>query len=100
MLVDRAPGLDYWKPLTRALALLWVACGPGPARADDESLVFTPAGFDRPGRPATAPAGASARLQIVVTDGPDGPPTPCRVNVVGADGQYYQPAENPLSAYS
>ena len=26
--------------------------------------------------------------------------TPCRINVVGADGNFYQPAENRLSPYS
>ena len=29
-----------------------------------------------------------------------GKPTPCRINVVGPDGNFYQPAENPLSLYS
>src|SRR5262249_12015315 len=42
----------------------------------------------------------SAHLEIVVTDGTDGLPTPCRINVVGGDGQYYQPEQNSLSAYS
>ena len=70
-------------------------------RGDDEALIFTPAGFDRPGTPATIPANdpAAARLEIVVLDGERGRPTPCRVNVVGADGRSYQPAEDRLSPY-
>src|SRR3954468_15229922 len=97
MILDRAFGAV----LARTLACVGLTlCGAGDARADDESLVFTPAGFDRPGAPATATPEGSARLKIVVSAGGDGGPTPCRVNVVGADGRFYQPAENPLSPYS
>src|SRR4051794_32038792 len=86
------------KPPARLLGLLSLALGlmlGGEARADDEALIFTPAGFDRPGSPATSAGETSARLEIVVLDGVRGRPTPCRVNVVGADGQFYQPAEDP-----
>jgi putative membrane-bound dehydrogenase-like protein len=72
------------------------------ARGDDEAVIFTPAGFDRPGLPATLAAGdpAAARLEITVIDGRSGGPTACRLNVVGPDGRFYQPAEDRLSPYS
>jgi len=83
-----------------ALTAAFLICGG--ARGDDEALIFTPAGFDRPGTPATIPANDpdAARLEIVVLDRERGRPTPCRVTVVGADGRFYQPAEDRLSPYS
>ncbi len=92
-------------PAARLIGLLVLIVGflaSGNVRGDDEALIFTPAGFDQPGTPATvAPDdAASARLEIVVLDGEHGRPTPCRVNVVGADGRFYQPAEDRLSPYS
>ena len=56
------------------------------ARADDEALVFTPAGFDKPGVPATAEGPDVGRLAIIVSDRATGRPTPCRIKVVGPDG--------------
>src|SRR4051812_48962500 len=82
-------------PPFRRTGLLLAALGvlgSGAARGDDESIVFTPPGFERPGLAATASGPSSARLEIVVLDGPGGQPTPCRLNVVGADGQFYQTA--------
>jgi putative membrane-bound dehydrogenase-like protein len=84
----------------RALVIAVGLLAIGAARGDDEALIFTPPGFDRPGPTATAPAEGTARLEIVVLDGERGGPTPCRVNVVGADGRFYQPAENRLSPFS
>lgn len=88
----------------RALIVtLWTACvafHASLARADDEALLFTPAGFDREGRPAVVEGKNVGRLEITVLDSATGRPTPCRINVVGPDGQYYQPAENPLAPYS
>lgn len=70
------------------------------ARAGDEELVFTPPGFDRPGKPARAMEADAAFLRITVVDDATGRPTLCRVNVVGPDGQFYQPADNPYAAFS
>ena len=42
----------------------------------------------------------AARLNVTIVDAATGKPTLCRVNVVGADGNYYQPQDNPLAAYS
>jgi putative membrane-bound dehydrogenase-like protein len=71
-----------------------------PVRGDDEAIVFTPPGFDRPGIAATASGDAVARLEITLVDGKDGRPTPGRVNVIGPDGKFYQPAENRLTPFS
>jgi putative membrane-bound dehydrogenase-like protein len=78
-------------------ALAW---GAGFARADDEALIFTPPGFDRPGAAAKATGAEVGQVEVVVLDPATGKSTPCRINVVGPDGNFYQPAENPLSLYS
>jgi len=66
----------------------------------DEATIFTPPGSTRPGTVAVAPAESTARLKVTIVDQKSGQPTPCRVNVVGSDGNFYQPQENPLAAYS
>jgi putative membrane-bound dehydrogenase-like protein len=66
----------------------------------DEALVFTPPGQDHPGKPAVAAGKDVARLNVTVVDRQSGKPTACRVNVVGADGNFYEPKDNPLAAYS
>lgn len=93
------PGRLLW-PACWAVFVAIVAAASSPALADDEALIFTPAGFDRPGQPVNAPPAAGARLKIVVRDRVKGDATPCRINVVGADGNYYQPAPGPLTPYS
>ena len=77
-----------------------LAWGAAFARGDDEALIFTPPGFDRPGVPAKATGADVGHVEVVVLDPATGKPTPCRINVVGPDGNFYQPAENPLSLYS
>lgn len=59
---------------------------------DHEEIFFTAAGFDRPGVPKEADVNSSATLRIEVRDQQSGLLTPCRINVVGPDGNYYQPA--------
>jgi len=68
----------------------------GPA---DEALIFTPPGFDKVGVPAVAEGPRAGRLRITVRDGRTGQPTPCRVNVVGLDGNYYEPKESHLKIH-
>lgn len=68
----------------------------GPA---DEALIFTPPGFDKIGVPAIAEGPQAGRLRITVRDGRTGQSTPCRVNVVGLDGNYYEPKESHLKIY-
>lgn len=77
-----------------------LAWGPPLAGADDEALIFTPPGFERPGVPVRATGADVGHVEVVVLDPETGKPTPCRLNVVGPDGNFYQPAENPLSLYS
>jgi putative membrane-bound dehydrogenase-like protein len=71
-----------------------------PASADDEALIITPPGFSRPGEAKTVSGSNTARLHIKVHDSATGRPTSCRLNVVGPDGHFYQPAPNRLSPYS
>ncbi|HEY4309204.1 MAG TPA: CehA/McbA family metallohydrolase [Pirellulales bacterium] len=68
--------------------------------AREEAYIFTPAGFVSAGKMATADAANAGRLQVTIVDRATGKPTPCRVNVVGSDGNFYQPQDNPLAAYS
>jgi putative membrane-bound dehydrogenase-like protein len=84
-------------PLGIVLMVLGVI--PCPA-ADDESFVVTPPGFSRPGEARTATGAGTARLRLNVRDRATGRPTPCRLNVVGPDGHFYQPPANPLSRFS
>ena len=69
----------------------------GPA---DEALMFTAAGFEQTGEPRTAPAGQSPTLHITVRDSVTLQPTPCRINVVGPDGHYYEPRDHELKPFS
>ena len=90
-------------PLSWLLAWVIVVLVPGAGSAalpDDESIVTTPPGFDRPGAARTASGAASGRLKITVRDRATNRFTPCRINVVGPDGDFYQPAPNRLSPYS
>jgi hypothetical protein len=69
--------------------------------AENEAWMFTPPGFSRAGVPAVAAPAEAGHLRLVVRDAATGRPTPCRVNVIGPDGNYYQPAAiAPLAAYS
>ncbi len=103
--------LRHWPiGLACALCLSWALAAPALAqhgqfdRAEvnpvEEAYVFTPPGFQREGKPAVASGPNSARLHVTITDRANGKPTLCRVNVVGADGNFYQPQENRLSAFS
>lgn len=71
-----------------------------PAGPADEALIFTPPGFDKVGVPAVAEGPQAGRLRITIRDARTGQPTFCRVNVVGRDGNYYEPQENYLKIHS
>ncbi|MEX0676533.1 MAG: PVC-type heme-binding CxxCH protein [Pirellulales bacterium] len=71
-----------------------------PVSPADEAYIFTPRGFAQEGKPAVAGGANTARLNVTITDRASGEPTFCRVNVVGSDGNYYQPKNNPLIDYS
>jgi putative membrane-bound dehydrogenase-like protein len=79
------------------------AANPGgrpPPLPECEPFLFTPPGFEKEGRTVAAGGKSSGRLSITVRDASTGLPTPCRMNVVGADGNFYQPGPSPLSPYS
>jgi putative membrane-bound dehydrogenase-like protein len=71
-----------------------------PVNPAEEASIFTPPGFEREGKPAVAEGDKVGRLNVAIVDAATGKPALCRVNVVGADGNFYQPKENTLSAYS
>ncbi len=68
--------------------------------AQEEAFMHTPPGFDKPGKPAVAKEPGTATLRVTIVDAATGKPTFCRVNVVGPDGNYYQPADHPLGPWS
>lgn len=90
----------------RALFILALACTVNAAQKTpeelqleqiNEDLIHTPAGFTQQGKPSILKNATASRVIIRVTE--NGKPTPCRINVVGPDGQFYQPANNELSPY-
>ncbi|WP_010585216.1 PVC-type heme-binding CxxCH protein [Schlesneria paludicola] len=68
--------------------------------AEGEDFFFIPPGATQAGHSRTADGPTAGRLKITVRDAATGKPTPCRINVIGADGQFYQPEEHHLSLYS
>jgi len=68
--------------------------------ADDEAYLFTPQGFQKPGQAVLKSPATSGRLKIVVRDARTGEPTFCRINVVGADGNFYYPKQNYLTPFA
>jgi len=65
----------------------------------EEAFIHTPFGFHKPGKPLVA-TGKTAVLHVTVIDRATGKPTGCRVNVVGPDGNFYEPVVNPLAPWS
>jgi putative membrane-bound dehydrogenase-like protein len=80
--------------------MLAVAICASAASADDEAVLFTPAGRQRPGQPILKPPANSRRVKVTVLDSKTGQPTFCRVNVIGDDGNYYYPKQNYLTPYA
>ena len=68
--------------------------------ANDDAYVFTPPGFTKPGVGKVASRETTGRLRLIIRDRTTAQPTACRLNVVGPDGNFYQPATNPLTPYS
>src|SRR6185369_16503325 len=71
-----------------------------PVSAADEAYVMTPPGQTREGKPRRAEGEGTARLRLVVRDRDTGLPAPCRVNVVGSGGDFYQPEQGRLTPFS
>jgi hypothetical protein len=106
---DRLPSPCFaWAPLFVAWSLITTAgekpplgqFDQTPVNPRDEAYIFTPRGFDRPGVVAQASDDTRARLQVRVFEAGTDKPTFCRVNVVGPDGNFYQPRENHLAQFS
>ena len=70
------------------------------AAFDDDRYVVTPPGFHNPGVVKVASGSLTGRLQLQVRDLGTEQLTACRINVIGPDGNYYQPEPNRLSPYS
>ena len=68
--------------------------------AKAESIFFTPAGFHQEGKAAWAKGDETGKLHITVRDGRSKELTPCRICVIGGDGNFYQPATNELSRHA
>ncbi len=66
----------------------------------DEQLIFTPHGFDKVGVPEVAQGVHTATLRLRILDADSGEPTHCRINVVGPDGNYYEPQDNNFKLHS
>ncbi|HVC92981.1 MAG TPA: CehA/McbA family metallohydrolase [Pirellulales bacterium] len=66
----------------------------------EEARIHTPAGFPHEGKPRIYTRDSPARLHVTITDHPRSEPTPCRVNIVGADGNFYEPRDNVLANWS
>lgn len=64
----------------------------------EEDSIITPPGYSEPGHMAKAPVEGAGKLRVRIVDA-TGNATLCRVNVVGPDGQFYQPADNPFAPY-
>ncbi len=67
---------------------------------EGEAFFFIPSGFVQEGEPKTVAGEKTGQLQIVVRDEETGQPVPCRINVIGSDGNFYQPEANSLTPYS
>jgi len=64
----------------------------------DEVEIHRVPGAREAGKPAPVLPKSSGRISLSVTE--SGRPVFCRVNVVGSDGNYYEPADNPLASWS
>jgi len=71
-----------------------------PEKAEGESFFFIPPGFAHEGQVARAEGKSSGFLKILISDAATGQLTPCRISVVGPDGNFYQPANNHLTQFA
>jgi len=62
------------------------------AKPHDEAIVLTPPGFAQPGQAKIMSGETTSQLQITVYDQATHGLAPCRLNVIGYDGNFYHPA--------
>ena len=102
--------------ITLSAGMPAVAHPPGPSRhrhladrepnqtlnPEEEAYVHTPAGFQQAGEPRIVDSKdvAKATLRVKVVDADSGELTAARVNIVGPQGNFYEPLENGLAAWS
>ncbi|MFN0196243.1 MAG: PVC-type heme-binding CxxCH protein [Planctomycetaceae bacterium] len=91
--------IALWMAFVLTTSNLFSADPPPLVVKPGDELLFTPLGFDKPGLPAVAKGEQTGRVRVRICDDATGEPTPCRVNVVGSDGQYYRPEKNHLAQY-
>ncbi|MAT14888.1 MAG: hypothetical protein CMJ46_06410 [Planctomyces sp.] len=72
---------------------------PAPREAF-EAEIHQSLSHPEPGFPETATGEQTGTLQLDVVDARTGEPLLCRVNVVGSDGNHYEPGESTLRPYS
>lgn len=73
---------------------------PAPISPEAEALIHTEPGQDSAGIPAIAVKGDIGVLNLHILDGATGAPTFCRVNVIGPDGNYYEPDQHAQQPWS
>jgi len=66
----------------------------------EEAFIRTPPGFERAGQRKQAVGAETATLQVTIVEHATDRPTPCRVNVIGPDSNYYEPQKNPLEPFN
>ena len=66
----------------------------------EEDFIRTPPGFDKPGQREQALSDSAATLKVKVVDKATGKPTACRINIIGPDGNYYEPKNLPLEPFN
>jgi len=69
-------------------------------KPEGESFFFTAPGFAHEGQVARTEGKGGGLVKITVRDAATGQPTPCRISVVGPDGNFYQPVTNHLTQYA
>src|SRR5262249_3535771 len=75
-----------------------------PIAADDpqagEEEIHRARGAALAGKPAVADAALHGTLRLTIVDAATRQPTFARLNVVGSDGNFYEPDKNPLAPWS
>lgn len=71
-----------------------------PPSPEGEDFFFIAKGFPQEGVPKTASGAETSPIRIVVRDSATRKPTPCRIAVVGPDGNFYQPSANRLTPFA
>lgn len=67
---------------------------------EEEDFIRTPPGFDSPGLFKIASGQDTATLKVKVIDETTGKSVACRVNVIGPEGNFYEPISHSLEPFS